>query len=125
MVGPRYQDISMGMGPSIFREKIAMIAGTAAKGPMISDMTKELTNQKVSASLPVVSARIGAATFFPLRNVFFMADLLSRMSWAAQNHFMPRLLWDIRKAHAKNRREKESEKFQGSSFRIKTDRCKP
>jgi hypothetical protein len=90
MVYPRDQEILRGMGPSIFREKIAMMAGTAAKGPMSRDMTKELTNQKVSASLPVVPARTGGTPFFPLPSIFFMAGLLSRVSWAAQNHFMPR-----------------------------------
>jgi len=67
----------MGMGPSIFREKTAMMAGRAANGPMISDMIKELTNQKVSASLPVVMPTVGAVPFSP-QSVFFMADLLLR-----------------------------------------------
>jgi hypothetical protein len=75
------------MGPSIFREKTAMRAGTAAKGPMSSDMTKELTNQKVSASLPVAWATTGAADHFSLESVFFMADLLSRMSWGGAESF--------------------------------------
>lgn len=65
------------------------MAGNAAKGPMRSDMTKELTNQNVSASLPV-AAIIGAAECFSLRGVFFMADLLFSDVMAAQNHFVHR-----------------------------------
>jgi hypothetical protein len=78
------------MGPSIFREKTAMMAGRAAKGPRSKERTKELTNQQVSASLPVARLTTGVAPFFLLQNVFFMADLLYRMSSAAQNHFIHR-----------------------------------
>jgi hypothetical protein len=83
------------MGPSIFREKTAIRAGTAAKGPMSRERTKELTNQKVSASLPVVMAMTGAAPFFSLLHVFFMADLLYRMSWAGAESFHAPLCFGI------------------------------
>jgi hypothetical protein len=124
MVEPRYQDISMGMDPSIFREKIAMIAGSAAKGPMSRERTKELTNQNLSASLPVAAITTGAVPFFSLQSVFFMADLLYRMSWAAQNHFMHRLLWYIRKGHARRGEMEEQGKSQDNFFHIKTDTCR-
>jgi hypothetical protein len=113
----------MGMDPSTFREKSAMMTGRAAKGPRNRERTKELTNQKVSASLPMRQLTRGAAPLFSLQSVFFMADLLF-LSRGRGIISGPALLQGKRKECAAEGARDPKAKSADNFFQTKTNTCK-